>query len=144
MNKSLIPVGTDRAVARRDTNPFSFLQQEIDRLFESPLTELVRGSQILSGWTPALDVYEDKDNVYVRAELPGMKRATTISCPHGRFSVECTIGRRTEQAHVCIGWRGVAQEHPDKYPLDMLNAILGEGMSSRLFLELREILTAIR
>ena len=48
------------------------------------------------------------------------------------------LGRRTEQAHVCIGWRGVAQEHPDKYPLDMLNAILGEGMSSRLFLELRE------
>jgi predicted Zn-dependent peptidase len=47
-------------------------------------------------------------------------------------------GRRTEQAHVCIGWRGVPQEHPDKYTLDMLNAILGEGMSSRLFLELRE------
>lgn len=48
------------------------------------------------------------------------------------------LGRRTEQAHVCIGWRGVPQEHPDKYALDMLNAILGEGMSSRLFLELRE------
>jgi predicted Zn-dependent peptidase len=48
------------------------------------------------------------------------------------------VGRRTEQAHVCIGWRGVPREHPDKYALDMFNAILGEGMSSRLFLELRE------
>ena len=48
------------------------------------------------------------------------------------------LGRRTEQAHVCIGWRGVPQEHPDKYAIDMANAILGEGMSSRLFLELRE------
>ena len=48
------------------------------------------------------------------------------------------VGRRTEQAHVCIGWRGVPREHPDKWALDMLNAILGEGMSSRLFLELRE------
>src|SRR6267142_3013258 len=48
------------------------------------------------------------------------------------------FGRRTEQAHVCIGWRGVPQEHPDKFALDMLNAVLGEGMSSRLFLELRE------
>jgi len=48
------------------------------------------------------------------------------------------VGKRTEQAHVCIGWRGVPQEHPDKYTLDMLNAVLGEGMSSRLFLELRE------
>lgn len=48
------------------------------------------------------------------------------------------LGKRGEQAHVCIGWRGVAQGHPDKYVLDMLNAVLGEGMSSRLFVELRE------
>ena len=50
------------------------LRDEIDRLFEAPLSELARSSQIFSGWTPALDVYEDKDNVFVRAELPGMKR----------------------------------------------------------------------
>src|SRR5436190_8159747 len=49
-----------------------------------------------------------------------------------------TLAKRGEQAHVCIGWRGVPQLHPDKFPIDMLNAILGEGMSSRLFLELRE------
>jgi HSP20 family protein len=49
-------------------------RDEIARLFEAPFAELARTSQILSGWTPALDVYEDKDNVYVRAELPGMKR----------------------------------------------------------------------
>ena len=49
-----------------------------------------------------------------------------------------TLAKRGEQAHVCIGWRGVPQLHPDKFAIDMLNAILGEGMSSRLFLELRE------
>ena len=49
-----------------------------------------------------------------------------------------TLAKRGEQAHICIGWRGVPQLHPDKFPIDMLNAILGEGMSSRLFLELRE------
>lgn len=48
------------------------------------------------------------------------------------------IAKRGEQAHVCIGWRGVPQDHPDRYVLDMLNAVLGEGMSSRLFQELRE------
>ena len=32
--KSVIPVGTQRAVTSRETNPFSFLQQEIDRLFD--------------------------------------------------------------------------------------------------------------
>jgi len=50
------------------------LREELDRLFESPLEALTRSSQLLSGWTPAFDVYEDKDNVTVKAELPGMKR----------------------------------------------------------------------
>ena len=52
----------------------SSLRDELDRLFESPWTELARTSQLLSGWTPALDVHEDKDNFVVQAELPGMKR----------------------------------------------------------------------
>ncbi len=46
--------------------------------------------------------------------------------------------KRGEQVHICIGWRGAPQQHPDKWIFDMLNAVLGEGMSSRLFLELRE------
>jgi predicted Zn-dependent peptidase len=49
-----------------------------------------------------------------------------------------TLIKRGEQVHVCIGWRGVAQQHPDRWAFDLLNAVLGEGMSSRLFLELRE------
>jgi HSP20 family protein len=52
----------------------SDLRYEIDRLFESPLSELTRTSPLLSGWTPALDVFEDKDNFTVKAELPGMKK----------------------------------------------------------------------
>ena len=48
------------------------------------------------------------------------------------------LGKRAEQTNLCVGWRAVHTTHPDKYALDMLNAVLGEGMSSRLFLELRE------
>jgi len=40
------------------------LQEELDRLFESPMT----------GWAPALDVQEDKESFSIRVELPGMKR----------------------------------------------------------------------
>src|SRR5437899_12627000 len=51
------------------------LRDEIDRLFESPLQQFARKPQLLNGgWGPALDVYEDKDNVTVKAELPGMKK----------------------------------------------------------------------
>jgi len=42
----------------------SSLQDELERLFETPLTN----------WAPALDVYEDKDNFVVHTELPGLKR----------------------------------------------------------------------
>ena len=46
--------------------------------------------------------------------------------------------RKTEQAHICLGTRGVSYLDPDRYTLDLVNTILGEGMSSRLFLEIRE------
>jgi HSP20 family protein len=29
---------------------------------------------VFSGWTPALDMHEDKHNIFVKAELPGMKK----------------------------------------------------------------------
>jgi predicted Zn-dependent peptidase len=46
--------------------------------------------------------------------------------------------KKTEQAHIDIALRGLALSHPDRYALSFLSVILGEGMSSRLFLELRE------
>lgn len=46
--------------------------------------------------------------------------------------------RKTEQAHLCLAVRGIPRMHPDRFTLDLLNLILGEGMSSRLFLEIRE------
>ena len=64
------------------------LRDELDRFFEAPLAELARTSQLLSGWTPALDMYEDKDNVYIRAELPGMKKEDIdVSLHNGSLSI---------------------------------------------------------
>src|SRR5262249_16304644 len=64
------------------------LRDEIDRLFEAPLAEPTKTSQLLSGWTPALDMYEDKDNVYVRTELPGMKKEDIdVSLHNGSLSI---------------------------------------------------------
>jgi predicted Zn-dependent peptidase len=44
----------------------------------------------------------------------------------------------TEQAHICLGTRAISYLDPDRYVLDLINTMLGEGMSSRLFLEIRE------
>jgi HSP20 family protein len=67
-------------------------------LFESPLAELARTSNLLSGWTPALDLYEDKDHLYVKMELPGMKREEIdVSLHEGSLSVSGE--RKSEQKH---------------------------------------------
>ena len=46
--------------------------------------------------------------------------------------------RRTEQANLAIGLPGLSMTHPDSYVLNLLSVVLGEGMSSRLFLQVRE------
>lgn len=46
--------------------------------------------------------------------------------------------RDTEQAHIYLAVRGLPVAHPDRFNLDLLNVILGEGMSSRLYQEIRE------
>jgi predicted Zn-dependent peptidase len=48
------------------------------------------------------------------------------------------LSKKTEQAHVSLSVRGVPLRHPDRHAVDLLSVALGEGMSSRLFVELRE------
>jgi predicted Zn-dependent peptidase len=46
--------------------------------------------------------------------------------------------KASDQAHVCVGARSYPLEHPDRYVLQLLATVLGGGMSSRLFTEVRE------
>jgi predicted Zn-dependent peptidase len=48
--------------------------------------------------------------------------------------------RSTSQAQICLGVPGLRRDHPDSWTLAVLNAVLGDGMSSRLFLSVREAL----
>jgi HSP20 family protein len=64
------------------------LRDELDRLFESSFGDLGRNPQLLSVWNPAVDLYEDKDNVIVKAELPGMKKEDIeVSLHAGALSI---------------------------------------------------------
>ena len=46
--------------------------------------------------------------------------------------------RDTSQAHVCLSVPAYRRDHPDSWAIGLLNGVLGEGMSSRLFLSVRE------
>jgi predicted Zn-dependent peptidase len=46
--------------------------------------------------------------------------------------------KQSDQAHICIGVPSYPLEHPDRYALQLVGTVLGTGMSSRLFTEVRE------
>ena len=46
--------------------------------------------------------------------------------------------KQSDQAHLCLGFRTHEVDHPDRYAVDILRVVLGGGMSSRLFTEVRE------
>lgn len=48
------------------------------------------------------------------------------------------VTKKTEQAHFCLGVPGYAYSHKKRFPAGLLATILGGGMSSRLFEEIRD------
>ncbi len=69
-----------------------------------------------------------------RAAAPG--RATARPRPHQH--VELRSRRGLEQAHVCLGVAGPSQASERRFAASLLDIVLGGGMSSRLFQEVRE------
>jgi predicted Zn-dependent peptidase len=70
-------------------------------------------------------------------------KSTGVNCSYQSFQEQpgerLKIEKRdTEQAHLCLALPGISLSHPQRFPLDLLNVILGEGMSSRLFSEIRD------
>ena len=66
--------------------------------------------------------------------IPGFEPAPVL--PAGERS---RVGKRhTAQAQLVIGLPALRRDHPDSWVLALMNAILGDGMSSRLFLSVRE------
>jgi predicted Zn-dependent peptidase len=67
------------------------------------------------------------------ADVQAFKPAPDSPCE--RFVVE---ERDLAQAHICLGLPALRRDHPDQWTLELLNTVLGEGSSSRLFQEVRE------
>lgn len=73
----------------------------------------------------------------------GKSRAARATHTNGRRPPDVHGGvllkkKRLEQVHLCLGLKGVAAGHQDRYALYALNSVLGGSVSSRLFQEVRE------
>jgi len=77
-------------------------------------------NQTLSDWMPS-------------KVLPGFRSEDNQET--ARINIEF---RDAEQANLCLGVPGLSLCHPDRFAVDLLSIVLGEGMSSRLFIEIRE------
>lgn len=74
------------ALAHR--SPWAALESQMDRFFDSALNDLV--APALAPRFP-VDLYEDKDNTYVRAELPGISReAINVEMVDGYLNISAT------------------------------------------------------
>jgi HSP20 family protein len=106
-------------------SPWSGLESEIDRLFEGALSDF-------SGGFPTrfpVDLYEDENNTYVRAELPGVNR--------NDINVEMTDGYLTIAAARKTGGDGQEEESfsfsraisiADKVDADKVSAAYENGI----------------
>ena len=70
---------------------------------------------------------------------PGKEREAYLPVEEAQREPRVCLGyRETEQAHLALSLQGIPRSHPDRFNLQLLNTVLGQGMSSRLFLEVRE------
>src|SRR3954470_519634 len=58
--------------------------------------------------------------------------------PHSTEPQVALRRKESDQANICVGVPSYPLTHPDRYALQLLGTVLGTGMSSRLFLEVRE------
>lgn len=76
--------------------PWGSLREEINRLFETTMPDFLPLPRLMSAWGPQLDLYEDKDNLVVKVEVPGMKREDIdVSLHEGTLTIS---GERKSEA----------------------------------------------
>lgn len=95
MNLNRYHPTNQRLLSASATTPWSGLESEISRLVESALSDFA---------TPAfnhrfpVDLYEDTENTYVRAELPGLQRSdVTVEVADGFLTIS-GARRQTDEA----------------------------------------------
>jgi HSP20 family protein len=115
---------------------WSNLRDELDSLFEMPLwSNFGRQSQLFSGWSPALDLYQNNDNVIARIELPGMRKENIeISLQDGTLTIggerksETAESERAERTERYVGKFRRSIALPTQVDANKVTAIYRDGI----------------
>ncbi|MCZ6802130.1 MAG: pitrilysin family protein [Nitrospirae bacterium] len=137
-----------------------------DVLRTHPLGRSILGKPITMGGISRRDLmryieeqyHPEKVVVSVAGNFNPKELIAQLNTSFGRWRGKCPLGdsggvhrrppkihggvfvhhKRLEQVHLCLGFKGIPLGHPERYAANTLNAILGGGVSSRLFQEVRE------
>ncbi len=100
-------------------------ETEIDRLFGSAFTSLAglaRGGQF------PVDLYEDKDNTYVRAELPGVTRdAIGVEIVDGSLSIQASRKEKSGDGERTVSFSRLVSI-PEEVQADKVAAVYENGI----------------
>lgn len=73
------------------------------------------------------------------SEIPEGEQSSKESVVEKQDDINILLtNKKTDQTHLCLGYRSASLNDDDYYPLSIAAAVLGGGMSSRLFNEIRE------
>jgi predicted Zn-dependent peptidase len=128
------PMGWNTAGEKKSVQRITrqdFLDYVGDLYFAPNISVCVAGKLVKKTMSHLTSQYFGKLKKY------GKKQIKTIK-PSQRVSKLKLVSKKTEQAHFCLGLSGYELTHPDRWVLGVLSAVLGAGMSSRLFIEVRE------
>jgi predicted Zn-dependent peptidase len=85
--------------------------------------------------------HEEVFDAVSRSAAGWVNRQPTLARPpyRGKMGRRVRIEKRdNEQTQLCLSLPGLSLVHPERYKLDLLNVIFGEGMTSRLFTQIRD------
>jgi predicted Zn-dependent peptidase len=83
--------------------------------------------------------FQDRDVETLMAQCARMEGSGRLSVAPADYQPCVTIRRKEiEQNHLCMAFPALPYDHPKRFVLHLLSAILGGGMSSRIFQEIRE------
>jgi predicted Zn-dependent peptidase len=74
---------------------------------------------------------------FSQLQKAGQKKTKEIKISQSQARLNL-VTKKTEQGHFCLGVSGYQYSHPNRFAIGVLATILGGGMSSRLFIEIRE------
>ena len=108
---SLIRYQTPESAVWPWADRWSSLRDDLNALLELPFwSSFGRQGQLLSGWAPALDLYQNNDNLVAVVELPGMRKEDIeISLHDGTLTIagerkaEPSNGEKAERTERYVG-----------------------------------------